>query len=179
MEQPSLITDKLRADLRLGVSRGSYTFEVDKKWIRQFAKALGDDNPLWHDEEYAVREGAHGALTAPPTFFNALEPAEALFGPGGGEGGIVNLEGILAQIPYKRTMGGSVFDRVEYVQPIKAGDVITVTVTYTDVYEREGRGGRLLFIIRECRYTNQQGDLVAIAVNGNGNGYDLSQRREE
>ena len=35
--------------------------------IRNFAEAVGDNNPLWIDEEYAVKS-RFGMITAPPTF---------------------------------------------------------------------------------------------------------------
>jgi len=35
--------------------------------IRHFAMGLGDDNPLWHDRDYAAST-KWGGLIAPPTF---------------------------------------------------------------------------------------------------------------
>jgi acyl dehydratase len=67
---------------------------------------------------------------------------------------------------------------VEYFLPIRAGDTITVEVTYTDIFERDGRSGRLLFRIRENRLTNQRGELVAKARSGHVRSYDLTQPRE-
>ena len=52
-------------------------------------------------------------------------------------------------IPYRPTGGGNAFNEIDYVRPIRAGDVITVEVAYTDVYQRSGRNGPLLFRVRE------------------------------
>ena len=41
--------------------------EATKDAIWHFAEALGDDNPLWTDEEYASKS-RYGRIIAPPTF---------------------------------------------------------------------------------------------------------------
>jgi acyl dehydratase len=45
--------------------------EASEDAIRHFAFAVGDDNPLWWDREYAEGSAA-GGLTAPPTFLYTL-----------------------------------------------------------------------------------------------------------
>jgi hypothetical protein len=54
-----------------------------------------------------------------------------------------------------------------------------VEVTYTDIYERDGRTGRLLIRVRENVLRNQDGALVARARSGHIRSYDLTQPREE
>ncbi len=36
--------------------------------IRNYAHGIGDDNPLWCDEEYAAKS-VHGGVVGPPTFY--------------------------------------------------------------------------------------------------------------
>ena len=165
----SLITDEMRRDLRLGEVAGAFTYEVDRGWIRQFVEAFEDPNPLWRDEATAKEEGRFGALIAPPTFFGALDPVERKE---------LLLDAWVETIPYKNTGGGNAFNEVEYFLPIRAGDTITVEVTYTDVHERDGRSGRLLFRVRENVLRNQRGELVARARSGHVRSYDLTQPRE-
>jgi acyl dehydratase len=167
--QVSLITDQMRKDLRLGEVAGTFTYEVDRKWVRQFAAAFDDPNPLWHDEAYARDAGRFGTVIAPPTFFAALDPVETRE---------LLLDPWVETIPYKNTGGGNAFNEVEYFLPIRAGDTISVEVTYTDIFERDGRSGRLLFRIRENVLKNQRGELVARARSGHVRSYDLSKKRD-
>lgn len=169
MVQGSIVTEEMRKTLKIGEEKGPFTYEVERSWIHRFAAAIGDPNPLWHDEEYAKKEGAFGSMIAPPTFFAAMDPVETKE---------LQLETIGEQIPYKRSSGGNAFNEVEYFQPIRVGDVITVTTTYTDLYERDGRTGRLVFPVRENVFRNQRGEIVAKTRCGHVTGYDLSQRKE-
>ena len=51
----------------------------------------------------------------------------------------------------------------EFFQPVRPDDTITVTWRIVDIYERETRkGGSMVFIISEGRYSNQRGELLAI-----------------
>ena len=165
--QASLITEQMRKDLRLGEVGGTFTYEVDRKWIRQFVAAFDDPNPMWHDEAYAGEMGRFGTVIAPPTFFAALDPVETRE---------LLLDAWVETIPYKNSGGGNAFNEVEYFLPIRAGDTISVEVTYTDISERDGRSGRLLFRIRENVLKNQRGELVARARSGHVRSYDLSAR---
>lgn len=172
----SLITEQMRRDLRLGEVAGVFTYEVDRRWIREFASAFGDANPLWHDEAYARAEGRFGGIAAPPTFFGALDPVER-YHPLREEKELL-LDPWVETMAYKNTGGGNAFSEVEYFLPIRAGDTITVQVTYTDIFERDGRSGRLLFRIRENVLKNQRGELVAKARSGHVRSYDLTRPRE-
>ncbi len=165
----SLITEEMRRELRLGEVGGTFEYEVNRKWIAEFADAFEDSNPLWHDEEYARQEGHFKAMIAPPTFFAALDPVETKE---------LMLDPWVETIPYRNTGGGNAFNEVEYYLPIRAGDRISVEVIYTDIYERDGRTGRLLIRVRENVLRNQDGALVAKARSGHIRSYDLTQARE-
>ena len=46
---------------------------------------------------------------------------------------------------------------------MRGDDLITVTWRIVDIYEREtSRAGVVIFVLSEARYTNQQGDLLAV-----------------
>ena len=45
-------------------------FPVEYTHIMMFARSVGDDNPIYHDEEYA-RKTEVGGIIAPPTFAQA------------------------------------------------------------------------------------------------------------
>ncbi|MFQ5827376.1 MAG: MaoC family dehydratase N-terminal domain-containing protein, partial [Dehalococcoidia bacterium] len=52
-------------------------------------------------------------------------------------------------------------NELEYFQPIRVGDTISVTAKLTDIKERAGKMGRMLFFFAEITYTNQRGEMVA------------------
>ncbi len=54
------------------LERGRVTRHVTPDAIREFAHAVGDDNPLWLDAEYAANSTV-GRLTAPPTFVSSVQ----------------------------------------------------------------------------------------------------------
>ena len=125
------------------------TFEVEKSHITSFARAIGDDNPLWNDEA-AARRSIYGGLIAPPTFtrmiLNELRP------PG------------TEQYPLPGTVqldGGAQW---RYFEPIRPGDRITQFRKVTDVYERRGSAGPLIFILGNFRFVNQF-DQTAVELN--------------
>ncbi len=169
VQSRSIITAEMRKALRIGEEPASYTHEVERSWIRRFVRALGDSNPLWSDEEYAKKEGLFEALVAPPTFYIVMDAVETKD---------LKLQDFLEDMPYKRTMQANAFNEVEYFQPIKAGDVITVTTRYTEVIEKEGHVGHLVFPVRENVYRNQRGELVAKSRCSHVFGYDLAQSKE-
>jgi len=58
---------------------------------------------------------------------------------------------------FKAMAGGVDF---EYLKPIFPGDWLTAIRTLTDIYEKKGRSGDLIFYEVLMEITNDQGDLV-------------------
>ncbi|MFK9090491.1 MaoC family dehydratase N-terminal domain-containing protein [Bacillus salipaludis] len=119
-----------------------FEFEVEKGAIRAFADALGLDNPLYNDEEFAKQQG-YNSLVAPPTFpwkFILSMPK-----PG------INVDLIRA------VHGGQEF---HYERPIVAGDIIRCTIDLVEKFEREGSSGNLTFYIHEIRGEDVNCNLV-------------------
>jgi len=54
-------------------------------------------------------------------------------------------------------------DECEFLLPVYVGDTITVTRRVESVEECQGRFGRMFMTNAEIRYTNQNGELVAMA----------------
>jgi acyl dehydratase len=157
-----LVTDELLAAFQIGQVIGRYTFEVTEDRIRRFAGVL-DDIDL---EGVAThREPPNDRQAAPTTFFATLDPLELK---------IMSHDHGLDLIPYRPTGGGNAFNEIHYVRPIRAGDVITVEVAYTDVYQRSGRDGPLVFRVRENTLTDATGERVAVARSGHVYTFDVS-----
>lgn len=138
------------------------TFPVEATHILMFARAIGDDNPVYHDAEKAKASDV-GGIIAPPTFAAAAaqfnpdgmrpRPGEQWFGSGRTASGI---DGKPA------SAGGlNAEQHFEYVRPLRAGDVLTAETKPGTTWERESkRAGKLLFSDRITEYRDQNGELV-------------------
>lgn len=132
--------------------------EVEKGAIRKYADAVGDQNPLFWDEGYASKS-RFGAMIAPPGFFGW--PAKWLpVGPFV-DPSYMDVVDAIGEAGYSRGLffGGAECD---FYLPVRAGDVISATLRVKDIFEREGKNGKLIFLVMETTYVNQNGELVAM-----------------
>jgi acyl dehydratase len=91
-------------------------YEVGREKIREFARAIGDDNPAFFDVSAAQSLG-HGDIIAPPTFaviVSFLAAAAVVNDPELG-------------LDYSRVVHGE--QRFSYTRPITAGDELVATAT--------------------------------------------------
>ena len=128
----------------IGLESIPVTYDIERHAVERFACAIGDPNPLYSNDEIAS-ESFYGGLIAPPTFFRSLLPGEY-------------------PEPYPEPFahildGGS---KYRFFEPVMVGDQITVVRKITDLYEKSGRMGTMLFKISEISYTGQDGTLKAI-----------------
>ncbi|MSQ33703.1 MAG: MaoC family dehydratase [Dehalococcoidia bacterium] len=133
------------------------TMTVERGKIAEFARAIGDNNPIYFDQTKA-RAAGFADIPAPPTFYEVWlrfidfggdrpRPQRTQGGPEGGSG----------------FDGGR---EIEYLKPLIAGDVVTMTKRDGSPYEREGRrGGKLTFKVEKCELTNQRGEKVMVVRN--------------
>jgi acyl dehydratase len=113
--------------------------------IRRFARAIGDPNPLWQDDEYA-KSSRYGGIIAPPTFVLAI-------------GGEQFMDNVISLASFSTLlMGGT---ELEFYQPISPGDEITVIFKISSLRERQGKMGRMAFMTFDSSYKNQKQELVA------------------
>jgi acyl dehydratase len=111
--------------------------------IRRWAHySVGDDNPLWSDQEYAKRT-IWGRPIAPPTFLYTIDTG--IVAPG--------LPGI------QWIFGGG---RFEHWRPVCAGDTVTARARLIAVNVKAGRSApRSVVQTGEVLFENQNGDRVA------------------
>ena len=141
-------------------------FPIEFSHIMMFARAIGDDNPIYNDPE-AAKQTALGCVIAPPTFVQAaaqFDPDYSLrpklgqpwFGSG------KTYTGTERQAP---SSGGLHAEQhYEYHQPIRAGDVLAAATSPGKTWEKDGkRGGKLHFSETIIEYRNQHGELVVTA----------------
>ena len=149
MVQESVITEEMRQ--MIGVETPPYIFEVEKGALRKFLNATGDANPLFQDREFA-KKGKYGEIIAPPTFFcpDPLIIAQTT--------GLKRLPS-----PFKYGIDGGT--EWEFIQPVRAGDTLSITTKIADIFEKQGspRTGRMLFSIIEAICRNQRGEVVGIS----------------
>jgi 3-methylfumaryl-CoA hydratase len=93
---------------------------------------------------------------APPMFLlNAhqpLVPIEALRPDG------LTADPLLPELPLKRVMAGGVQNT--YHRAVTPGDVLVLTRTLTDIYEKQGSSGPLIFVVYAVRVETEDGELV-------------------
>jgi hydroxyacyl-ACP dehydratase HTD2-like protein with hotdog domain len=72
-----------------------------------------------------------------------------------------NLRAALAKAGFGRVVDGGI--EYEFFCPVHAGDVLTAKSIIKDIVEREGKTGKMAFMIIETAYHNQNNELVAKA----------------
>lgn len=123
-----------------------FTTTVEAGRLRFFAKATGQSDPTYFDED-AARAAGHPALPVPPTFLSCLElEAPAL-------AAVRDMLGL----DYRKLLHGE--QRFVYHRMAYAGDVLTFRPRIEDIYDR--KGGALEFVVRCSEVANQRGEQVA------------------
>jgi acyl dehydratase len=131
---------------------------VEKGAIRRYAEAVGNDNPLYQDEEYA-RRSPYGSIIAPPGFFGW--PTKTPCSCTGLADIVGELQAALARGGFPRILDGGI--SYDFFLPVCAGDILIASPKVTGLSEKEGKGGTMIICNFETTYTNQNGDLVAKA----------------
>lgn len=109
-----------------------FTVEVEKGAIRRFAEALGDRNPIRHDEAAAHASG-HRGLVASPTFPASFRlPGDPPW---------------MARLDHSRIRAGEQGFRLH--RAIVAGDRLTCRLILIAVERKEGRSGPLTLLVQD------------------------------
>lgn len=129
----------------IGTTRPGGTLLVTRSRLRLFAKAIGEQNPVFTDVEAAQAAG-YRDLPIPPTFY---------FG--------VDLE-VPDSFAYLNDLGIDLRNLLHgeqefiYHQPAYAGDELTSSTVVRDVYQK--KGGALEFMVSDTDVVNQDGEKV-------------------
>ena len=127
----------------IGKSFPPFEYEVGKEKIAEYARAVGEDNPVYFDREEAKQAGFRD-VPAPPMF-------AVVYSAGSVAPGIVDPEvGI--------NLAMMVHGAQEFVwgEPVCSGDVITTETSVKDISEKRGLG----FYVFESVSRNQDGQEV-------------------
>jgi acyl dehydratase len=149
----------------IGKETGRARVHVERAPLANFAKAVKDENPVYHDPR-AAKAAGFDAIPAPPTFGFAMEfwgrYAEL-------QEGLTPIEGnpMFEVIGKLMQNGGLVLhgeQEFEYHRPIVAGDVLRSEGKVVDAYEKESKGKTMTFVVSETVWTDDKtGDPVLTA----------------
>jgi acyl dehydratase len=128
----------------IGKSYPAFEYEVGKEKIGEYARAVGEGNPVYFDRAAATEAGFRD-VPAPPMFavvYSWGSVAMAAVDP--------ELEMNLAMLVH----GGQEF---AWGEPVCSGDVISTVTSVKDISEKGG----MAFYVFESVSTNQDGQEVA------------------
>lgn len=119
------------------------TYEVGRAKIAEFARSIGDDNPLYRDVDAAEAAG-YDDVIAPPTFLT-----------------VINIGAISAVaddpelgFDYDRMVHGD--QRFVHHRPVHPGDRLQITTHIDDIFARAGND----FLSVRAEIATDEGELV-------------------
>ena len=141
------MSDLLSPELLANIGRSSQPRQelVARREIRKYAIATSQRQRKFLDGDEAPPM-FHVAL-----FWDVVELDQLT--PDG-----VSIDSLLPRFPLERAMAGGL--KIDYHQPIMAGDLLTATRTLTDIYEKQGSQGPLIFYEVVMEVVNESGDPV-------------------
>lgn len=128
----------------VGTQFPPFTLTVERGKIKEFAKAIGDDNPIYYDPVEAQKQGYRDVIT-PPTFGTVID----LWG-----GSDFHKMCSFLNINPVMVLHGE--QEYEYFGEINPGDEIVGTTSVAGYHEKKNMN---LFIL-VTNYVDQKGDLV-------------------
>lgn len=133
----------------LGKEYPPFEFPIERGKIREMAAAVDDDNPIYHDPEYA-RKTRFGGIIAPPNF----AVVSGFWG---------NWDEVMADLDRKPGHTGHAEDEYIYLKPVLAGETLTGRHKIAEVYEKTGKkGGKIIFVVIETTFYNQKQEKVLV-----------------
>lgn len=130
-------------NIHVGMEFPAVEFELTEKLIEKYCRAMGDDNPVYHNDAAAHNEGFSGSI-APATVVCIYAIPTAL---------------LSGYKPKVIPPPGNIHYRQEYdfVHAAGVGDTIHVKSVVVKKETRKGRN----YVTIESEYTNQDGKKIA------------------
>jgi hydroxyacyl-ACP dehydratase HTD2-like protein with hotdog domain len=139
----SLLTPDLLANI--GRKSDPQREIVTRRDIRKYAVATGSRQRKYLDGDLAP------PMFHVPLFWDVVELDQLT--PDG-----VSIDTLLPRFPLEKAMAGGL--KIEYHKPVRPGDWLTSTRTLTDIYEKSGRSGALIFYEIIMDIVNDDQELV-------------------
>lgn len=130
----------------------TFDLPIREEKVKEFARAVGENNPVFYDPDAARELGLPGIVASPTFTVTQIfevprEEREARLG---------------ANLDYARVLHGEqefAIKRLPY-----AGETLKGTMRISKDFEKEGkRGGSMRFVTYESKFTDDEGDEVLTA----------------
>lgn len=132
---------------KIGLHFEPFTFTVERGKIKEFAMAIGDDNPIYYDVKEAIKAG-HRDIPIPPTFATCIEMWAG-----------ANFDQLMEKLelnPLKVLHGEQAY---EYLEEVCAGDILHGRTFVKHVESKKN----MVFITLQTDFTNEDGKKVLMA----------------
>src|SRR2546427_517709 len=132
----------------LGKEFPPFAVTVERGKVKEFARAIGDLNPLYLDDRVGAAS-EWGDLIAPPTFAITFRD----------EGADTNA--LLRELgtDISRVLHGE--QEFEIHRPLQPGQTYLCRAKVVDIYEKTGKSGPMAFVVRETAITDRDNEVVA------------------
>jgi len=132
----------------LGREYPPYAVTVERGKIKEFARAIGDDEPLYLDDRVGAAS-AWGDVIAPPTFSITFRDEAA------------DTAAFLKELgtDISRILHGE--QEFEIFRPLQPGQTYLCRAKIVDIYEKTGRSGAMAFVVRETTIADGSNEIVA------------------
>ena len=132
----------------LGREYPPYAVTVERGKIKEFARALGDDDPLYLDDRVGAAS-AWGDVIAPPTFSITFRDEAA------------DTAAFLKELgtDISRILHGE--QEFEIFRPLQPGQTYLCRAKIVEIYEKTGRSGPMAFVVRETTIADGSNEIVA------------------
>ena len=151
----TLITPQIRALIGTDSTPEWNRFPISEEMAYDLADATEDANPLYSVPDHARRSRFGGILCPPLATWKDIAPPIGFFGAG-------QESHFEVPLPFNSygLNGGSDW---QFLRPCYVGDWITRRFRILDIYEKQGRSGPLVFVVRQETQTNHQDEIISVA----------------
>ena len=134
----------------VGKEMPPFVVTVERGKIKEFARAIGDLNPLYLDDRVG-QASEFGDIIAPPTFLTTFRDESA------------DTSALLRELgtDISRVLHGE--QEFEIHRPLRPGETFLCRSRVLDVYEKTGKSGPMAFVVREMVVTDKTDEIVATA----------------
>ena len=151
----SLITDEVRVLIGQESPPERNRFPISAEMSSDVADAIEDPNPLYVDPAYARKSRFAGLLCPPLATWKDITPPIGYFGAG-------QESHFQVPLPFNSygLNGGSDW---QFLRPAYVDTWVTRQFRVLDIFEKQGRSGPLVFVVRQETQTNQHGQAISVA----------------
>jgi len=132
----------------IGKEYPPFAVTVERGKIKEFARAIGDLNPFYLQDDIG-RASQWGDIITPPTFPITFRDEHS------DSGAILKDLGV----DISRVLHGE--QEFEFFRQIRAGETVLCRTRITGISEKTGRSGPMAFVVRETAVTDRDNEIVA------------------